>query len=103
MGGGSSGPAGAGTGFAIESCRSEPWPQASRPALFLRALDLFAALDLVGLVDLGRVLLAAAAIDRLLLSVPGVDRIVAVAARVPVHARAACELVVAAPAVEPVI
>src|SRR5947207_1298527 len=48
--------------------------------LLLRPLHLLAALDLVGLVDGGGVLLACTALDGLLLAVPGVDRVVAVAA-----------------------
>src|SRR5213078_1431531 len=52
-------------------------PRPYHAALLRRPLHPLAALDLVGLVDRGGVLLAGAAVDGLLLAVPGVDRVVA--------------------------
>src|SRR3954468_15936022 len=72
-------------------------------ALFLRALDLLAALRLVVLVDDRDVLLPRAAVDGLLPAVARVDRVVAAAAAVGVHARAAVQRVVAAGPVELVV
>src|SRR3954462_10754935 len=72
-------------------------------ALFLRALDLLAALRLVVLVDDRDVLLPRAAVDGLLSAVARADRVVAGAAAVGVHPRAAVQRVVAAGPVELVV
>src|SRR3954447_22861696 len=81
----------------------QPVPRRYHGRLLLRALDLLAALDVVALVDRGGVLLAGAAVDGFLLAVLRVDRVVAVAPGVLVHAGAAGELVVALAAIEGVV
>src|SRR3954452_6207230 len=71
--------------------------------LALRPLHLLAAPNAVALVDVGPVLLALAAVDRLALVVPGVHGVVAAAALVGVHAGTPCQLVLAGPALEAVL